>query len=516
MSDEVIPVASPCNICGSVEFARGPLGRLSISKRLPLCSNCHSLERHRVVRTVFNALPDDLFKDTRCLQFNPDPALDPARFGEVVVSVSGGANSLDMEAIALPDASYHWTYSSHVINQLPNAPLALRELLRVVGDGCIVLSVGGTVFSYDTVESDRMLGQDRQFKVYGTMFADEIQRALPEVAVLELVAVDPSSVSIDSVYFASVDQRRLARMAEFATMRNVHARVFPARIPAVPAPTAESAKKQDPWATLQGEIEAWKAAGGSGRLWVRADDATSLEPRLMELVDLCEREAVPLTLAVIPLPMTLQLVELITERKLTPIQHGFDHLNREPSADKAKSEFPPERGGVETMRSIQLGWYILSEAFGERALPVFCPPWGTMAPKFRDRLEGLGFKGYSGSRIGSELHRQGTSPAGLRLASAHVAVNRPRRDGGNDLAETRILETLAAVVRAVRTDGSNEAVGIMTHHWGVDEEVRRFLKRLFQTTRAAGATWVGARDLFAPTPILSAQPRAATGDLVLP
>jgi hypothetical protein len=224
-----------------------------------------------------------------------------------------------------------------------------------------------------------------------------------------------------------------------------------------------------------------------------------VEPRLIELIDLCQDEGVPLAMAIIPLPMTPQLVDLVTSRAhLTPIQHGLDHQNREPSSEKAKSEFPAERELVETMQSIQLGWQILSDAFGARALPVFCPPWGTMAEKFRERLADVGYKGYSGSRISGEIHRQGAAPAGLRLASAHVAVNLPHRNRKDVLPEERILQTLTEVIRGVRRDRVSEPVGIMTHHWGVDEDVRQFLKQVFALTRDAGGTWTSSAELFTP------------------
>jgi hypothetical protein len=514
MTRETIPVVAPCNICGGTEFGFGPASRLSATKRPPLCVQCRSLERHRVVRAAFDAFPDELLRGTRCLQFSPDPALDPARFGEILVSIWGGENSLDMQAIALPDASFQWIYSSHVINHVPDAAAALRDMLRVVGQGCIVLNVGGSVFNYATLPSDKVFGADRQFKLYGTLYADDIQAVLPQVAVLELVAVDPCSVSIDSIYFASLDEQKLTAMAEAATAHNVHARVFPAQRLASTSTSTSRMPSLDPWDALQREIEEWKASGAAAAFWVRDDDATTPEPRLVELIELCEREAVPLALAIIPLPVTLELIELVSRHQhLVPIQHGFDHLNREPSADKVKSEFPAERGMVEVLRSIQLGRYILTDAFGERALPVFCPPWGMMAECFRERLPALGFTGYSGSRVASEIHRQGSAPAGLRLASAHAAVNRARPSGGRGLAEQQILETLTAVVQTIRLDRSNEPVGIMTHHWGVDESVRHFLKRLFDTTRAAGATWVSAKELFAPRPLSSVHTPAVGNEL---
>lgn len=447
-----------------------------------------------------DALPRYWFEGTRCLQFSPDPALDRTLFREFMVSVWGGENSLDMQAIALPDASYDFIYSSHVINHIPDTAAALREMLRVVGSGVIVLNVGGTAFSYLTRDSEQYCGPDRQFKVYGTEYAHELQRALPEVAVLEVVALDPCCLMLDSVYLASEDEARLREMAQAAAGRNVHVQVYPALSPkAVAERKRRPVHRDDPWGSLRSEIEALKEETGNVTFWVRDDDGTVPSDRLIELIELCKREAVPLCMAVIPLPMTLDLVDLICSHPhVTPIQHGFDHNNRETVPDKPKSEFPSDRSSFEALRSIQLGWHVMNEAFGKRALPVFCPPWGTIAPKVRDGLPGLGFAGFSASRVAGEMHRRGNDPASLKHASAHVAVNKAKRDGSPPLGEQRILEVLAATVRAIRLDGSREPIGIMTHHWGVDEEVRDFLKRLFDTTRGAGANWQTAEELFMP------------------
>lgn len=496
MTKEAIPVSIPCNICGSTEFAPGPSGRLSPTQRLPSCASCHSLERHRAVRAAFDALPSSLFQGTRCLQFSPDPALDRAKFGEIMVSIWGGENSLDMQDIALPDASFDWIYSSHVVNHIPNTAVALREMLRVVGKGCIVFNVGGTAVNYVTRDSEQYCGPDRQFRVYGMQYAHEIQSALPEVAVLEIVALDPCSLMLDSVYFASLDQERLQQMAAAAANHNVHTHVFPAlKLKAAAAPISRGA--QNAWAALRDEITALRDELGSADFWVRDDDATQPSQRLIDLIELCGTEEIPLAMAVIPLPMTLNLVELISRHShVTPIQHGFDHQNRETNAEKPKSEFPDDRALNDAVRSIQLGWHVMNEAFGTRVLPVFCPPWGTLATAVRDRLPDLGFTGLSASRIAREIHRRGKEPAALTHASAHVAVNKRTRVDSPPLDEQRILETLATTISEIRKDRSNEPVGIMTHHWGVDGEVRDFLRRLFQATRAAGATWRSADTLF--------------------
>lgn len=220
-----------CNICAGTRFGTGPSNRLAITRRLPLCVACRSLERHRVARRIFNQL-GEYTAGTRCLQFSADPSLDPSWFTELLVSIWQGENSLDMQAIDVPDGHFQWIYSSHVLNHVPDQAAALRDMLRVVGDrGFVVLSVGGTVFNYATQPSTRQFGSDRQFVLYGTAFADDIQLVLPDVAVLELIAVDPCTASLDSIFLYSRDHQALTEMANLAVADNIHARVFPAPKP---------------------------------------------------------------------------------------------------------------------------------------------------------------------------------------------------------------------------------------------------------------------------------------------
>jgi hypothetical protein len=97
---------------------------------------------------------------------------------------------------------------------------------RVVGaNGVVMLSVGGTVSNYGTTPSTRSIGPDRQFRVYGTEFAEDLRRVMPDVSVLELVAVDPCTASLDSVFLSSRNTEALREMARLAVVDNIHARV---------------------------------------------------------------------------------------------------------------------------------------------------------------------------------------------------------------------------------------------------------------------------------------------------
>jgi len=234
MASEAVSV--PCNICGETGFGTGPSQRLCITGRLPRCLKCGSLERHRVARRVFDRLRPHFTAGRRFLQFSPDPGADPAWFSEMTVSVWGGENSLDMQSIELPDARYDWIYSSHVLNHVPDHRAALKEMQRVVGaSGFVMLSVGGAVSNYSSSPSTRSIGPDRQFRIYGTEFADDVRAIMPDVSILELVAVDPCTASLDSVFLTSRNIDALREMARLAVPDNIHARVFP---PSTFAPSA--------------------------------------------------------------------------------------------------------------------------------------------------------------------------------------------------------------------------------------------------------------------------------------
>ena len=131
-----------CQICRHTCFVAGPLGRMAGSGLPPKCANCGALERHRVVRQVYDAIPDELLKAARALQFSDDPATPKDRFRSVEVSLFGRENSLDLTDIDRPDASYDWIIANHVLEHVDDDYAAIAELLRVTtADGVIQLTV---------------------------------------------------------------------------------------------------------------------------------------------------------------------------------------------------------------------------------------------------------------------------------------------------------------------------------------------------------------------------------------
>lgn len=143
MNEQDQPIMAACNICGSDTFVPGPKGRMAAKKTLPpRCGNCGSLERHRIVRQVYDAIPSDIFSDARALQFADDPAAPRERFKSFEISNYGLENSLDMASIDRRDGSYDWLIANHVLEHVEDDFAAMRELRRIItGDGVIQLTV---------------------------------------------------------------------------------------------------------------------------------------------------------------------------------------------------------------------------------------------------------------------------------------------------------------------------------------------------------------------------------------
>jgi hypothetical protein len=387
-------------------------------------------------------------------------------------------------------------------------------MLRVTGTrGVVALSLAGSASKYEPIST---LASEADVPQSNSGFVEDAQLKMPELGVLELVTSDPCTLTIDAIYFCSRNSVALAQMFERSKNSGVHARLHPAPEP-LPAPEPSTLAAPSPrpaiasvselgdggWALLRAEIRAWRETGRRARFWVRDDDAVTFTPELSELLQLCSEEQIPIALAVIPENAAQDLRDAVSGRPgVTVLQHGFDHKNR--GGPRDKSEFPAVRPFDEAVTSVRAGWKHISEQFGDQALPVFVPPWGTCSLAVRRRLPETGLSGYSPSPVGpfraDELCRRGgtRSSVGLSLAGTHLAVNRPVATDTSPLPISRHLAFLASLVNAVRSDDSDpeEPIGIMTHAWGVDAGVRDFLRELFRVTRDAGAEWANARELF--------------------
>ncbi|MGI9388512.1 MAG: class I SAM-dependent methyltransferase [Boseongicola sp.] len=143
---------SACSICGGNKFVPGPLGRMAAKNTLPpRCENCGSLERHRIVRQVYDAIPVGMHENARALQFADDPAAPRERFKSFEISSYGIENSLDMASIDRPNESYDWVIANHVLEHVEDDFAAMRELLRIItAKGVIQITVPSPSSALDT------------------------------------------------------------------------------------------------------------------------------------------------------------------------------------------------------------------------------------------------------------------------------------------------------------------------------------------------------------------------------
>lgn len=215
--DETIPAVSPvCVICGNDTFGTGPRGRLSFSGVPPRCKKCQSLERHRALRSVYENLRGPLgFETLRALQISQDRSIVPSWFTHHEVSIYGGANSIDIQAIDRADGSYDLIVCNHVLEHVPDDKAALSELVRVLSaDGILQLAVPGPFRIKATVDWGYPKESDHgHYRLYGPEGVPKLVSWLGEVALIVFNARDDVTGSPERMYFVSRSLKRIQQIA---------------------------------------------------------------------------------------------------------------------------------------------------------------------------------------------------------------------------------------------------------------------------------------------------------------
>ncbi|MEM1306491.1 MAG: glycosyl transferase family 28, partial [Pseudomonadota bacterium] len=128
------------------------------------------------------------------------------------------------------------------------------------------------------------------------------------------------------------------------------------------------------------------------RLWWRDDDAVTVPPRHDAVIGAFETAGIDPLIAVIPAALDDTLADRAARwpAGMAVAVHGFAHINHAPKHDK-KAEFGAARSADAVARDLATGWARIEAAFGQRALPVFVPPWNRIAPQHVARLARAGF-----------------------------------------------------------------------------------------------------------------------------
>jgi hypothetical protein len=133
------------------------------------------------------------------------------------------------------------------------------------------------------------------------------------------------------------------------------------------------------------------------------------------------------------------------------------------------------------------GFRLLKRLHPARFLPVLVPPWNRIDPALIPALPGLGFAALS---VYGRARQDGPMP----LLNTHVdIIDWHGTRGGRSEAE--LVVELVAELRD-RFAGSDEPVGVLTHHLVHDRTAWDFLSALFATTgRHPAVRWSPASAL---------------------
>jgi hypothetical protein len=184
---EKFPSAAVCNICNGTRFIAGPGQRLGASGMPPKCGACKSLERHRALRSVYQALEPHLpFTEMSALQFSNDRSVESNWFESYEISVYKVANSIDIEAVDRKDGQYDAVICNHVLEHVKEDDTALGELMRITSErGFLQISVPGSCRMEKTRDWGfpdpskhghyRQYGMDFELK-YRSVFGDDIRK----------------------------------------------------------------------------------------------------------------------------------------------------------------------------------------------------------------------------------------------------------------------------------------------------------------------------------------------------
>jgi len=214
------------------------------------------------------------------------------------------------------------------------------------------------------------------------------------------------------------------------------------------------------------------AAGRTVAFWWRDDDLETETAALAPFLDAVGGAGIDPARAAVPGGLdegAVARVRTMPCARLLP--HGWRHANHG-GAEAKKSEYGPERPVEIRLDEIRRSWARLSTLAGDRALPIFVPPWNRVAADLADRLGETGLMALSTYR-----GRPGSDDGRL---DTHVDLI-DWRNGRRPLAAAQVVDLI--VQRMAWVAGP---IGLLSHH--------------LVTPGAAWADWAPVWSLIAEHP----------------
>lgn len=211
-SSVAIHKSSACPICKAEWYGPGPNGRMHKDGSMPRCLYCESLERHRSLRLIWNALLPSL-PNGSALQFSRDPSLPEEAFLPFEVSVYGGENSLDLQAIAKPDSSYEYVLCNHVLEHVADDITSFAELLRILTpSGVLQMSFPDPFRVSETVEYGHAVSElHGHYRLYGSDVWERFATHA-DFYLLQVNSIDPVTGLEDCCFFVAKTKEPIERI----------------------------------------------------------------------------------------------------------------------------------------------------------------------------------------------------------------------------------------------------------------------------------------------------------------
>jgi len=241
------------------------------------------------------------------------------------------------------------------------------------------------------------------------------------------------------------------------------------------------------WSDLRVELAECTKVGVCPSFWWRDDDLGRQDSRLPLFWRIVDRVKVPICAAVVPGWIDVGIADEIRGRTtISVVQHGSSHV-----AYCKLTEYPTFRNKKIVGDEIGSGWKKIKTVFGDKAFPIFVPPWNHISPKFGSELEDLGFVAYSsriltGPWVSSNLGK-------VREIPVHVNTTRP---GAIYIGDEVFLESIVRHLRARRKGLAHPIIptGVLTHYF-IDPVAFDAMEKLVDYVQIAGGRWCDGSDI---------------------
>ncbi|GAA6213149.1 hypothetical protein NBRC116602_28900 [Hyphomicrobiales bacterium 4NK60-0047b] len=203
-----------CIVCGGSDFNKAYQGRLGRNGNPPLCTQCGSVERHRIVYGIYENLKP-ITQSRSVLQFAPDCSVNKNNFKSYTGSVYDGQNPLDIKNTKLSSGSYDIVVSNHVFEHIDDDVAALKECIRLVGEeGFVHICVPLPAYFTCTVDwgyADKT--KSYHYRNYGADMGSNFCKQVNGLKCLAVMGTDKVTGLSDIIFFFSKSQNMLIELA---------------------------------------------------------------------------------------------------------------------------------------------------------------------------------------------------------------------------------------------------------------------------------------------------------------